>query len=384
VAASAKPIAMPRRLGFLQSLDRRFGPALVRRMVPRARALATSRERGAPLPAGAVRRLLVIRPGGLGDAILMWPMLEVLRAAFPQARLDVLAERRNAGAFGISEPAANVIRYDRSPLRMLAELRRNDYDLVVDTEQYHHLSVLLANALRPRWLCGFDTLGRGRFQTHPVPHAEDVYEALSFLRLAEAVTGQRPAFDAERPFITVSGAALAWADEALHTAGGASVVAIMPAAGGSYRLWAPERFAEVARWLIARGHHVVVLAGGDGAEAAQLIAAAAASPMLSNLAGRTTLAQTAAVLSRCRLAISTDTGVLHVAYAVGTPTVSLFGPGLYRKWAPPGRAHRLVRRGLACSPCIRYGVLPLCPYDVACMREITVAGVIGAVEELLQ
>lgn len=375
MAGAAKTPAIPPRLRRLQALDRRLGPYLCRWWPRATREPAGSH---APIPAEAVRRLLVIRPGGLGDAILLWPMLRALAAHFAGARIEVLAERRNAAAFAIGAAPFDVLRYDDGPLAALRRLRGRDYDLVIDTEQYHHLSAVFADALRPRWLCGFDTLGRARFHTHPVAHSEDDYEALSFLRLAAAVCGTVPAFDADAPFLFPAEAERDWAQTALAPAADRPMVAVMPGAGGIYRLWAPERYAAVAREFDARGMFVVVLGGADAAEAGRLIAAAGAL----DLTGRTTLPQTAAVLARARLALSADTGVLHLAYAVGTPTVGLFGPGLHRKWAPPGHAHRVVRKGLACSPCIRLGQLPDCPYNIACMREITVADVISAVPVL--
>lgn len=383
MAASPRNRAVPLALRILQGIDRRFGGALIARVKPQAAEWPAARGTAPPPPADEVRRLLVIRPGGLGDAVLMWPMLDALRAAFPAARLDVLGERRNAGAFGLGESVVNLLCYDAAPLRTLRRLRQARYDLIVDTEQYHHLSVLLANALRPRWLCGFATLGRERLHTHTVTYDESTYELVSFLRLAASVTGRAPHFDPERRFLQVPAAAREWAAQALQRAGGRPVVAIMPVAGSTYRLWPAERYAEVARWLMARGYHVALLGGRDGVTVAQKIAAGAAPQLLSNFAGRTGLAQTAGILGQACLLLGADTGILHLAYGLGTPTVSLFGPALFRKWQPPGRRHRMVRLGLACSPCTRFGEVPPCPYEVACMSGITVEAVVAAVAELL-
>jgi ADP-heptose:LPS heptosyltransferase len=157
----------------------------------------------------------------------------------------------------------------------------------------------------------------------------------------------------------------------------------MPGAGGAYRLWPAARYAEVARALAARGCYVVLLGAADAVAAAAQIAACAPGACL-DLTGTTTLARTAAVLSRARLSLSADTGVLHLAYAVGTATVALFGPGLHRKWAPPSRRHRVVRLGLPCSPCTVAGRVPPCPIGIACMRDLGVAPVLAAAEELLQ
>lgn len=333
--------------------------------------------------AGDVGRILVIRPGGLGDAILMRPMLDALRESFPGARLDVLAERRNAAALRIGNPDLAVLCYDERPWRLLRQLRATRYDLIIDTEQYHHLSVLLANWLRPRWLCGFATLGRERLHTHPVAHAESDYEALSFLRLAECVTGRHYPFEPDRPFVAADDVSLAWADDALADAAGRRVVAITPGAGGAYRIWPAQRYADVARWLAGRGYYVALLGGADAVGRARVIAAACDRGSSRDFTAQTTLAQTAALLRRSALSVSADTGVLHLAYGLGTPTVALFGPGLHRKWAPPGRNHRIVRTGLPCSPCTLLGRVPPCPIGVACMQDMAVPQVIGAISEAM-
>jgi lipopolysaccharide heptosyltransferase II len=368
------------RLKLLQWADRRIGPSLCRRMRPLAAAL----DRGpGPVPPDGVQRILVIRPGGLGDAALTCPMLRALRAGFPGARLDVLVEARNAAVFGMAGTVDGVHRYDQNPLTVRRRLRRVAYDIVVDTEQYHHLSTIFGNSLRPRYLCGFATLGRARFQTHSVAYSEDTYEARSFLDLASALLGSACAFDADHPFIDVAPADVDWATGTLAAAAARPVVAITPAASGHTRIWPAQHYAQVAAWLQARGHYVVLLGGADAVDAAHEIEATAGSDGLLNLAGATSLAQSAALLRLSRLSISADTGVLHLAYGVGTPTVSLFGSGLHRKWGPPGRQHRIVRKNLPCSPCIRFGRLPPCPHDVACMRELTVVEVTRAVEDLL-
>lgn len=376
--ASSAQAAIPPRLRLLQALDRQVGGALVRTVRPRATGTP-----GEPLT--DLRRVLVIRPGGLGDALLLWPLLDALRAAWPGASVDVLAERRNAGAFALNPEHAGALRvfhYDDAPLQTWRALRQQPYDLVIDTEQYHHLSIVLANALRPRWLCGFRTLGRGRLLTHAADHDEETYEARAFLRLGAALLGRELPFAPDRPFLSVGAAAADFARSALP-ARLSRVVALLPGAGGPYRRWAPARYGDVGAALAEQGCHLLLLGGSDALAAGRQIAALLRPGQVTNLIGRTSLAQTAALLQRCALAVSADTGVLHLAYGVGTPTVGLFGSGLFRKWAPVGQAHRLVRVGLPCSPCTRHGRVPPCPYHVACMTELRPAAVLAATAELL-
>jgi lipopolysaccharide heptosyltransferase II len=372
-----------RKLNLLRSIDRWVGPALCRRIRP---THDRTRHGGADAQAcaAAVRKILVIRPGGLGDAVLTLPLLRELRARYPHAALDVLGEQRNIGVYAIADIADDVYCYDTKPLRTFRRLRRNGYDLVVDTEQYHSLSAVFAHALRPRYLCGFETLGRSRLHTHSAPLNEDTYEVVSFLNLAETLSGSNLPFDPDQAFLDVQQCARSWAEKSGHSAGMDEFVTVMPGAGGPYRRWSPARYAKVVSWLNQRGYGVILLGGQDCITTAAAITAENQPDRVMNLAGKTTLAQTAALLQRARLSLSADTGVMHLAYAVGTPTVSLFGPGLHRKWAPPGRGHRVVRKALACSPCTRFGRVPRCPHNVACMQQISVADVIAACDALLE
>ena len=370
---------IPWKLKFLRAVDRSVGRQLCRMVRPRASAIGT----GGPISPDDLQKILVVRPGGLGDAVLTYPMLRALRVHYPGASLDLLAESRNAGVYEIDKLATQIYRYDARPASVFRQLRDNAYDLVIDTEQYHALSAVFANGLAPKFLCGFESLGRSRLQTHSVAFAESTYEASSFLELANAVTGESATFDAERAFITVGESALAWADIELRAAAISKFVALTPGAGGRYRLWSPDRYAEVAQWLVSLGYAVVILGGADGTAAATRIADGLPHDQYLNLAGKTTLAQTAAMLSRARLSVSADTGVMHLAYAVGTPTVSLFGPGLHEKWAPPGSDHRIVRKGIFCSPCTAQGRVPRCPRKIACMRDIGTGEVTAAIATVL-
>jgi len=368
----------PLQLRTLRTFDKLIGPPLLRWLKPSARAGQPSR----PVPAESVRRLLVVRPGGLGDAVLTLPMIAALKKNYANATIDVLAEKRNADVYRIGELVDEVYLYDTNPIGVIRRLRRNRYDLVVDTEQFHRLSRVIANAMHAEYLCGFDTTDQGRLLTHAISYSDDMYEAKSFLRLAEAVIGSPVPFDAERPFVSVLPATRNWARKHLGTID-EKLVTVMTVAGGEYRLWTTSRYAEIVTWLTDRNYRVVLLGGSDGIDAAAAIAADNRSDRVLNLAGQTSLAQTAAMLELADLSLSADTGIVHLAYGLGTSTIALFGPGRYRKWAPPGRRNRIVRKGLTCSPCTKFGRVPTCPHDIACMKEISVQNVIAAMEELL-
>src|SRR5262249_27876712 len=106
-----------------------------------------------------------------------------------------------------------------------------------------------------------------------------------------------------------------------------------------------------------------LVGGRSERRVARTIARALPAGQVLDLCGRIPLAETAAVVSLSDLYVGSDTGVLHIAYGVGTPTVHLFGPGAISKWAPPGSRYHSISRRLPCSPCMRYNYVPRCPYD---------------------
>lgn len=381
---------LPFKLRLLKRFDRAFGPWLAHQFVPHFRNAhpsngAVASWKPAPLAPGSVRQILIIRPGGIGDAVLTFPMIRALREHFRDAHIDVLGEKRNVGVYRLNGWVRDTFRYDESPFRFpltLRRLRDRRYDVVIDTEQYHYLSTIVANYINPSHICGFDTLGRGRFHTHRVHYIDTTYEIHLFLNLAAALVGRPLAFDAERPFLEIDPQWGEWAASVLPNPKNRPIVVIVPGASTPHKYWPPDRYAAVADWLVREGNFVVILGGFDTLAAAHRIAGNHDPRYVLNLAGKTSLAQTAGILQHASLYVSSDTGALHIAYGVGVPTVHMFGSGIMEKWAPPGRRYVVVNKGLPCSPCTRYGFTPPCPYGVACMDAITVDDVIHAIQDV--
>ncbi len=361
------------RADAIKMLDAALGRALCR-LLPAA-------PRGEGPPAEPPGRVLVIRPGGIGDAVLFVPMLRHLRETWPAARLDLLCERRNRGVVEGIGLVDRIFCYDR-PRDLLAVLR-GGYDLVIDTEQMHALSALVARATGAPRRVGFGTNSRRRMLTDPVPYDVTLYEARSFLELARVATGREPSWDPDAPFYPVAPADAAWVRERLGDLPRPRV-AIHPGASIPQRRWPPSRYGRVARELAEEGVAIVVLGGPTDGRAARRIARDLAGYPHVNLAGASTLGQAAAVVAEVDVYVSADTGVLHLAYGVGTRTVHLFGPGVLSKWGPPGRRFRVVRaKDVTCSPCTRYGYTPPCAQGLACMDRITPEMVLAAVREQL-
>ena len=335
--------------------------------------------RPAPMdsPPTDVRRLLLIRPGGIGDAVLLVPVLRALRRRWPEAKLHVLAERRNAAVFGMCPDVDAVFRYDK-PKELLTALGGR-YDVVIDSEQWHTLSAVIGRLIRSSVKIGFATNARKKLFNGPVAYGQRAYEAESFLDLLRPL-GFDSSKDLQIPFLEIDPAVQGRAGELLGDLHNKSFVVLFPGASIPERRWGAENFKAVANALVEKGVPVVVVGGReDVAEGTKIVTGAGGL----NLAGRASLPETAAVIARCAVLVSGDSGVLHLAVGLGRPTVSLFGPGIAEKWAPRGERHIVFRRDFPCSPCTRFGYTPPCPINARCLAEILPEEVSVAVGRLL-
>lgn len=351
-------------------------------------------------------RILAIKLADIGDLLLVTPALRALRSAFPQAQLDLLVTPGSAVALEGADLYHRLLFFDKAPfdhprdalrvgswgdlLRLARELRAGRYDTVI---LFHHLSLrfgalkhaaLLLATGAPRRV-GLDN-GRGRFLTHRRPdpgfgvqHELDYWLDLAALVGAPAVSRQ-PEIALAGPDRDIAGSWLPPGDR--------PTVALHPGSGGYSlaRRWEPAKFARLGLRLRQELNARLVLVGTPADGTAEL--AAQLGPELVDLGGRTSLTQLAAVLERCDLLIGADSGVLHVASAVGTPTVALFGPTNHRAWAPalpPGRL-TVIRSGSACSPCAYtrrgLGCPDGCPQRT-CMAMISVDRVLKAAKRSL-
>ena len=332
------------------------------------------------------KKILLIRPGGIGDAVLLFPAINALKTAFPDSDIDLLCEKRNAGIFELSERINRLYLYDKG--LDLIKCLRSSYDVVIDTEQWHRLSAIVAYLTGAAVRIGFDTNERGRLFTHRIPYSHDDYEVYSFLHLIEPliesskfkVQGSGLLFDLDEPFLNIED------DPSIDFQSSTSylqspTVAIFPGASVVERRWGGDRFGKVAKALNDKGYRVVMLGSNVDRKDAERIKKYASNSF--DLTGRTSLEDVARVLKMSKLLITADSGLMHIAYAVGTPTVSLFGSGIEKKWAPRGKKHIVINKHIDCSPCTRFGYTPRCKRGVECLSSISVAEVIASVERIL-
>ena len=324
-------------------------------------------------------KILYIRPGGIGDAVLLLPSIITLKHFIPGAEIDILAETRNCAIFSLCPEINRVILY-ASPTQLLLILRKK-YDVVIDAEQWHRLSAVIARLTGAPMIIGYSTNERKRLFTHPIVYSHDDYEMNSFFRLLTPLMGKTND-EVKVPFLSIPSEALESVRLLLNSLRSTKVVALFPGASIRERKWGSHKFRETATRLSAKGYSVVVIGGKEEISDVEEIVSGLAYAV--NFCGKTSLVETAAILKESVLLITGDSGIMHIAYGLGTPTVSLFGPGIEKKWAPRGENVTVINKHLPCSPCTKFGYTPRCDKGAECMKQITVDEVYEKAIELLE
>ena len=262
-------------------------------------------------------------------------------------------------------------------------LRRDGVDVLVQTGMEDAVGRFLANVIRPRvWVA----LGDRRpprvarvVEVRLQPYESRRYEAKALAGLADlAYPGKGGVGTAVRLEWSVTEDERARAEAFLAAEGvgdGERVAVISPGSGSGVKNWAPERFGAVAEWLTKEKGCRVAWVGAEGERSLKPTGREGDLDWM----GRTDLGLLGALLKRAVVWVGNDSGVMHLAAAVGCPTVSVWGPTEPEKWAPRGEKHLWVRKWERCPGCVYWDYRVGCARgDHACMEAIGVEDVVGA------
>jgi len=331
----------------------------------------------------------------VGDAVMSVPALQALHEHNPQARISILARPWVAGLYGRESFCDEVIAYEaprgwkglREKRRVAAELRARRFDCALLLQNAFEAAALARVAGIPIRV-GYDRDARGWLLTHPIPlpvageipkHQRFYY--LELLKRAKLI----PGYDQEETIRLGGSAGAAEKGRALlHEAGlKGAVIGVSPgAAYGGAKRWVPERFAEAAAALAReRGADVAVFGSKEEAAICQAVCEQIerAGVRCRNFAGATLLERFVEMAAACGLFLTNDSGAMHVASALGVPTVVVFGATDELATGPTGAWSRVVRHAVDCSPCL----LRECPIDHRCMTGVTASQVIEAAKRLV-
>jgi heptosyltransferase II len=322
-------------------------------------------------------RILLRVPNWIGDAVLSLGALRDLRRSFPRSRLEVLARGWVAGLYAAVSEVDGV--RQSLGLRADAAALRGAYDLgVLLPNSFGSALSLRMAGLPERW--GYATAGRRVLLTRGAPVPAEVRGRSQVYYYRAMLAGVGLSVSAS-PDVSLR-CPDAWSERAaeLLPAGEGAWVGLNPgAAYGTAKRWIPERFSAVGDMLARRqGARVVILGSAAERPLGEAIAAGMRQPALV-LCGQTSLPDLVGVLARLRLLITGDSGPMHLAAALGTRLVALFGPTNWRETSPVGAHARVLREDVECAPCM----LRECPIDHRCMRRIGIDRVAAEAEAML-
>ena len=316
----------------------------------------------------SVRRALVVKLRHHGDVLLASPVFQVLRNRAPGAEIDALVYDDTREMLEGHPAIARIHGIDRAWKRqglveqarresaLLATLRERRYQLLVHLTP-HWRGAWLAQALRPRWCVGPErdnVFWRWSFtHRYKLPQRTPRHTVEANLDALRRV-GLYPE-EAEKSLVLVPGeAAQARVDGMLAAAGLAprGFVHVHPTSRWLFKTWTEAQSAELLRSLAHDGHRIVVTSAPDAREkaiVARILEQAAVA--VTDLSGALTLRELAALTGRARLFFGVDSAPMHIAAAMGTPVVALFGPSGEKEWGPWRVKHQVVASAHPCRPC---------------------------------
>ena len=332
-----------------------------------------------------MKNILLIRLSSLGDIVLTSPAIRAVRQHFPQARISMLVAEQSADLLTENPHLDEVIPFDRKAKgkdtgemrRVIRLLRDRDFDLAIDFQRKFRTS-LIAYLSGARCRVGYHQ-PNGFLCTVRVPDRNN--KAIRAKRIASAhaincyfemlhAIGVEATDRTLELFIT--DADRAFSDEIIATKGieaDRPKVGLFPGAGWELREWMPERFAAIGDRVAKHFDAQVLLFGGPHeGELVQQVEDLMTTEAIS-LVGSLHIRQLAALIEQCNLFVTNDTGPMHVAAAMQTPTVALFGPGDHIRFQPLDPIHTTIRHHVPCNPCKQF--TNKCKNNI-CMKLITV------------
>lgn len=290
-----------------------------------------------------INRILIIRLAPLGETVLTTPVIRALREHFREAHIAYMVAPTREDLVSANPHLNEVLTYQASVPKLIYQIARRKFQMAVILQPTFRL-VLHTFLSRIPFRVGFETNAAGKKLLNiAVPNNTSQHETQRYLDVARALDVE---ITDDEPEVFVDSEGKAWADNFLNNqkiADGKPVIGINPGAATAYRRWDAANFAVLGDLLheAYRAHIVITTGPREGALANQVAAQMAHSPVIVNQA---TPMQLAALLKRCNLYISNDTGPMHLSTAVKTPTIALFGASNLIQWAPPWEKHAVIAR----------------------------------------
>ncbi|MCB2226309.1 MAG: lipopolysaccharide heptosyltransferase I [Desulfarculaceae bacterium] len=319
-------------------------------------------------------KVLIVKLSALGDVVQSLPVAMAIKRQMPEAQVDWLVERPSAGILAghpaleriLVSPRHEMAEAEGLPLNPLSrfgrELRSVRYDAVLDLQGLMKSAICVALSRAERkigWRGGKEPLAGLAYKERLAPFDPDRPALERYLDMLEPLGLERPA---QIEFgLSPNPGELVRARE-LAPVGEGPLVVLHPMAKWDSKLWPLANWVELAKLLGAAGCRLAISGSGEDRKVGEFIASRAGlETRLNDLCGRTNLRELAALLSLADAVVSTDTGVMHLAAAMGAKVAALFGPTAPWRTGPYGSGHRVLTSGVECSPCFeRFCAEPRC------------------------
>lgn len=329
-----------------------------------------------------IKKILVIRTDRIGDVLLSTPVLSNLRTAFPKAYIAIMVSPYARDIVEGNPYIDEVIIYDKnnehkgwlSTLKFASMLKKKKFDLalVLHPTNRSHIIPFLA---RIRMRVGYDR-NLPFLLTKKIPHLKQLGKKHERDYCLDMLWQLGIKTESQMPFMPIKEESEIWADRMLASFNldlkKEKIVAMHPGASCPSKRWPPQYFANLAKSLIRDNSvKIAVIAASDNEQFGRQLVDLIGSASVIDLVGKTTLSELASFLKRCCLFISNDSGPVHIASALGTPVISIFGrnqAGLSpKRWGPLGKQDKVAHKDIGCDICLAHN----CKKDFLCLKSLT-------------
>ncbi|MFO7665696.1 MAG: lipopolysaccharide heptosyltransferase II [Desulfobacterales bacterium] len=325
-----------------------------------------------------INNILIRATNWVGDAVMTLPALEAVRENFPESRITVLARPWVAPVFENHPAVNNILIYNSHDglkknisefFHVINLVRKNRFDLAVLFQNAFE-AAFLAYLGRVRYRLGFDSDGRGFLLTHRIKRTDDilgVHQVEYYLSILKSVGLEAKS---RNPVLHISKKDSIKA-EALLKINGINLNDFLLGLGpgaifGNAKRWPVERFAKIGDWAAEKWSAKIIIMGSKKEKEIGTSMTGLMRHKPVDFCGATSLGEAMGIIGRCNLFVTNDSGLMHVAAALGVSTLAIFGSTDHVATGPRGIRTRIIKHDIDCSPCLK----PECPTDFKCMLSI--------------
>lgn len=338
-----------------------------------------------------IRRILVRGVNWVGDTILTYPAIQVLKKLFPQSYISILVQSHLVDLWKTFPFIDEIISFQRNnglrslfeDLNLAISLKKRKFDLAIIFPRSFHSAFQIFLAGIPIRV-GYQNGGHFILLTHRILRDEDYYRKPRIEHYMKLINLFGKIEKIPSPHIFLKYEDRRWAYDRLKDSGLLNrrpLIGMNPGATyGLAKCWYPDRFGELGRRISNKWNATILIFGKKDEKGIAKEIIKILGDRGVDLTGETSLLQLSALLERCSLLITNDTGTMHIASAVGTTVIALFGSTNPLTTGPWGEGHVVLKKDLPCSPCLKR----ICPGDHSCMKLITVDEVEEVVDKKLK